>query len=459
MIAPDAMPSNVEAEAALIGAVMFDNRLVDALASEIDPGDFYEPLHGRLFQSICAIAATGASANPISLKPHFEHDEAIKSLGGVSYLAKLMGSGVASLGAKDFARQIRELRQRRDIIDCALDMQRQAADISSGNTPIDLVAGLEGALDGITRTHGDASDVTMAQCTASVIDDLQNGENGFASGCLPALDDRTGSLEAGDFVIVAGRPGMGKTALAISYALGVARQGKGVLFVSLEMPKVKLGQRMIADQCFEMGIPVDFRSIIRRDVTMDQVRSIKAAQTELDKLPLRIIDAGTLKVGNLAARVRRWKKRFEAIGAPLELVVVDYLQKVQPDTKGQGRYEHVTEVSDALDRMAKDNECAVMALAQLSRAVEQRPDKRPQMSDLRESGQIEQDADLVMLLYRDEYYLLADEPEKHADNRQVWESAMLQAQGKIEIIVAKSRNGVPGAVFGQFHGRYQAVRA
>ena len=251
---------------------------------------------------------------------------------------------------------------------------------------------------------------------------------------------------------------MGKTALALSYAIGAAQQGHGVLFVSLEMSSTELAARMVADLCFNGNDGVPYNAI-RDGVLNDwQADKVCKARDTMHRLPFHVVDAGQLTVGRLNTLIRRHARKMAARGHKLELVIVDYLQLLSSDARGRSNYETVSEVSRGLKAAAKDHGVAVFALAQLSREVEKRPDKRPQLSDLRDSGQIEQDADAVLFLLRPEYYHWQAEPEKDTSAWDKWEAELREMLGAIEFILAKRRNGVTGATFGSFYGTYQAVR-
>jgi replicative DNA helicase len=289
-----------------------------------------------------------------------------------------------------------------------------------------------------------------------VLDGFNNRETGVTSGIGP-IDEGLGALLPKQLAIVAGRPSMGKSAVASSYALGAAAMGHGTLFVSLEMSAEELGERIAADLCFDTSIQVPYSAITEKRVTPDQGRQICRAYDRLENMPLSIVDLASCTISKLNAIVRRHARRLAANGKKLELVIVDYLQLIRPDRHTENRTQEITQVSMGLKAIAKEHGVAIMALAQLSRSVEQRADKRPIMADLRESGQIEQDADAIMFLYRPEYYLKQAEPTDQAD-RAKWETMMADARGKIEFIVAKRRRGCTGTTHGRFYGAFQAVR-
>lgn len=273
----------------------------------------------------------------------------------------------------------------------------------------------------------------------------------------PPLDDLLGPIKPKQLVILAARPGMGKTATAISYAQGAAQLGHGVLFVSLEMSSTELAGRMVSDLCHDQEIDLPYNAV--RDGTLNRAQRdwIGRAREFAGELPFQVVDTGSLTVSRLSMLVRSHQRRMKAKGQELQLVVIDYLQLLQGDRRASA-YERISEISMGLKALAKDTGVGIMALAQLSRAVEQREDKRPMLSDLRDSGQIEQDADAVLFLLREEYYLWQEQREPHDPKFGDWQVAMADARNRIEFILAKRRNGTTGSAMGSFHGAYQAVR-
>jgi replicative DNA helicase len=446
--------ANVEAEAALLGALMHERSLIDPIADKVRGGDFFEPLHGRIFDAICKLHNEGKVATPITLKPLFEDDPSISEVGGPSYLVKIMGSsGVAVIGAKDFAADIRALSEKRALLE---GLHQAVVDgRKAESSPAELVSAVEAAIAGVTERDDAATQLSASEAVKRVLDGFNKREQGLVSGIGP-IDGGLGAILPKQLVIVAGRPSMGKSAVASSYALGAASRGHGVLFVSLEMSAEELGERIAADICFDTSVQVPYSSITDGKVTIEQGRQIARAIDRLDQIPLSIVDLASCTVSKLNALVRRHARRMAARGKKLDLVIVDYLQLVRPDRNVENRTQEITQVSMGLKAIAKQHGVAVMALAQLSRSVESRSDKRPIMADLRESGQIEQDADAIMFLFRPEYYLRQAEPTD--GDRFKWEQAMDEARGKIEFIVAKRRRGVTGTSHGRFFGAFQAVR-
>lgn len=440
--------ANIEAEAALLGALMQSAKLIDPVADRLTAGDFAEPLHGRIYAAIVGQHSLGKIVNPITLKPYFESDEAMKEVGGFAYLAQLTGSSAVMIGANSFAEQIRDLASRRRLIAGLTETIEAASDL---DMCVDRLASqADNAISALRDTGGAVGEYTAAEALDLALRAMDAPKRGIRSGRIPNLDRLLGPMRPGDMVIGAGRPGMGKSALALSYAIGVAQGGDGCLFVSLEMPAAQLAERMAADLCFDAK-PVPYSLIRDGDLQGDNLRQVMSAKDKLTAMPLTIVDRAGLTIGGLRRLVTRHARRFKAQGKPLGLVVVDYLQLLRPDSK-LNAYEAASEASRALKEIAKEHGVAVFALAQLSREVEKRADKRPQLSDLRESGQIEQDADAVIFLLRQEYYLRQAEP------TDATRSALLQCEGKVELILAKRRNGPTGSVVADFYTQFQAVR-
>ena len=447
--------ANIEEEAALLGALMRERSLIDPVADIISQEDFAEPLHGRIFSAIVKLHSEGKSATPVTVKPLFDDDPGMAEVGGPSYLVTIMGTtGIEVVGAKGFAEDIRSLSEKRRILSRLSEalIEGRKADV----TPAELINTVEQAIAPVAERSSAIVHLSAADAVKRVLDGFSEPRRGVSSGILP-IDSGIGSILPKQLAIVAGRPSMGKSAVASSYALGAAMAGHGVLFISLEMSAEELGERIAADLCFDSNVQVPYSCITEGRVTSEQGRQIARAYERLQSIPLTIIDVASCTIGKLNSLVRRHSRRMAANGKKLELVIVDYLQLVRPDRNTENRTQEITQVSMGLKAIAKEHGVGVMALAQLSRSVEQRADKRPQMSDLRESGQIEQDADKIMFLYRPEYYLKQSEPADPSD-RQKWESLMDEARGKIEFIVAKHRRGCTGTSHGRFYGAFQAVR-
>jgi replicative DNA helicase len=301
--------------------------------------------------------------------------------------------------------------------------------------------------------------VSGAEAVADLIKGFDEPKGGVTCGTIPELDRVLGKLRKKQLIILGARPGMGKTAVAVSYAVGAAKQGFGVLFVSLEMSSRELAGRMVADLCWTGGDnSVPYQAIVDQRLSDFHMRRVCEAESRMHGLPLEIIDASTLKTGQLKRLIKRHKRRFESRGQNLDLVIVDYMQLMHTDHRANSQYERISEISQSLKATAKGFDVAVMALAQLSREVEKRPGKRPIRSDLRDSGQIEQDADTILFLLREEYYLNEARPPEASPKFLAWQESMDMVKGRIEFIVAKQRAGREGFAVGTFHAEYQAVR-
>lgn len=452
----DTLPHNVEHEASLLGSMLVTNDIIDMVADRLAPADFYASIHGDIFERAVAIYSKSGMVNPPSLVPYFKEDERIVQLGGVGYLAQLTGQVdyMAMGNCAALANEIAALARRRRIITGMREAAEAAGDLDRE------VSEAVGLADAAVEERGNDSvvEATGAECFDEMLDAYGREERGVTCGSIPSLDHVMGHALPGQLIIVGARPGMGKTALALSYSIGAARKGHGTLFVSLEMRKRELAQRMASDLCYD-GHEIPYAQIRDGRLDGDQRRKVEQARDLMRSLPFGVIDAGSLTIGRLAAMIRRTKRRMAAQGSSLDLVVVDYLQLLRAnETRGKSQYEQVSEISRTLKAIAKETGVAIMALAQLSREVEKRPDKRPMLSDLRDSGQIEQDADLVLFLFREEYYLSKEKPPQHNEKYTDWQGAIADARGKIDFIVAKRRNGVEGTATGRFHGEFQAVR-
>ena len=469
-----ALPQNVEAEAALLGALMIDNRLAEDIQLKLRPDHFHEPVHARIYESILKLIDRNMIASPVTLRPLFEADEEMKELGGPSYLAQLTGSGAAIIGARDFAEQIYELALLRALIGVGREMVESALDTSESVDPLGQIEAAETALYRVAEEGGGEGNVkSFAEATRMAVQMAEKALNtgGGLSGVTTGLDGlntRTGGLHHSDLTILAGRPGMGKTALATNIAFNAAQRyirdiedgiageksaGAAVAFFSLEMSADQLATRILAEQS---GIPSE--NLRMGKISQQDFRNLARAAAELESLPLYIDDTAGLTIAALRTRARRLKRQ-KGIG----MIVVDYLQLLQGTGRNsnENRVNEISEISRGLKTLAKELNVPVLALSQLSRAVEQREDKRPQLSDLRESGSIEQDADIVLFVYREEYYVQSREPKrpiegddaKVHDAHQEWARDMERVYGLAELIIAKQRHGATGKVKLKFESK------
>ena len=461
------LPQNIQAEAALLGALMVDNRLVEDVQLKLKSHHFFEPLHARIYDAILKLTDTNRIANPVTLKPLFEADEGMKEVGGPAYLAQLTGSGAAVIGARDFASQIYDLALLRALVGVGRELVEGALDTSEDVAPLAQIeraetelykVAEEGGAEGKAKTFGEATKEALQLAEKA----LNSGGHlsGFTTG-LDSLNSKIGGLHKSDLLILAGRPGMGKSSLATNIAFSAAKRlqqdqedgietaksaGTPVALFSLEISADQLATRILAEQS---GISSENLRMGR--ISQQEFRSLARAAAELQSLPLYIDDTPGLTIAALRARARRLKRQ-KGIG----MVIVDYLQLLQGTGKGSAgdnRVQEISEISRGLKQLAKELDVPVLALSQLSRAVEQREDKRPQLSDLRESGSIEQDADIVLFIYREDYYLAARQPADDHPEIDKWREEMARVYGLAEVIVAKQRHGSTGKVRVKFDSR------
>jgi replicative DNA helicase len=467
------LPQNVEAEAAMLGAMMIDNRLADDLLDKLEPEHFFEPLHGRIFAAIKTARVADMLATPVTLRPMFESDAGMKELGGPAYLAQLTGSGAGLIGARQFAQQIYDLAMLRTLVTVGRGLVERAMDTSEEVNPRAQIEAAEEELFKVAADGGTESAVkTFAQATTMAVKMAQRALNsgGHLSGITTGLDSvnsKIGGMHNSDLMILAGRPGMGKTSLATNIAFNAAQRymrdradgmehaasmGAKVAFFSLEMSADQLATRILAEQA-----RISSEALRMGKISRQEFNQLAAAAADLENLPLFIDDTAGLTIGGLHTRMRRLQRRHNN---EIGLVIIDYLQLLTGSAKasGDGRVQEISEISRGLKTLAKDMNVPVMALSQLSRAVEQREDKRPQLSDLRESGSIEQDADIVMFVFREDYYVAAKEPKRptEGDNARIfedhaqWATDMERVFGLAELIIAKQRHGATGKVLLKF---------
>jgi replicative DNA helicase len=435
-----AMPSNMEAEQALLGILLYENEALEG-AEELTPGDFFEPFHGRLFAEISSRVTAGRIAEPNGLKDVFAEDIVFQEMGGVRYFADIIEAAPPPKYVTGFASTIKSAAMGRRLIQTCWEIEDVAG---SGKLARDQLQAAEALLyqlaDETPGANGFAafSDVIARTLESANEAHMHKGAvTGLSTGLID-LDHKLGGLHPSDLLILAGRPSMGKTALATNIARHAARSGASVAFFSLEMSAEQLTLRMLAE---ETGISSD--TVRKGHTTPMEMSQLVDAGREIERLPMHIDATGGLSISSLVGRARRLKRR-----RGLDLVVVDYLQLVTTkDRRRSGsRTEEVTEITQALKALAKELAVPVLALSQLSRQVENREDKRPQLSDLRESGSIEQDADAVLFVYRESYYLGRAEPSEGTPKHLEWQIAMDTARHQAEVIIGKQRHGPIGTV-------------
>ncbi len=455
-------PHNIEAEQALLGAILINNDSFDRVASFLEVSHFYEPLHARIFEAVSKLISGGHIATPVTLKSYFDQDEALQEVGGAQYLARLAGAATTIINVAEYGRTIYDLAVRRDLIRVGEEIHNRAFDAGVDDPPSNQIMDAEqslyslaekGKYEGGFQSFSDS--MRMAVDMAAAAYERDGGLSGISTG-LRDLDEQMGGLQPSDLIIVAGRPSMGKTALATNIAFNVAKNYKAehhtdgtvevkdgaiVGFFSLEMSSEQLATRLLAEQS-----RVPSGKIRRGKIDENEWHQFVDASRELEGIPLYIDDTGGLNIASLAARARKLKRQ-----RGLGLIVVDYIQLLSGSGKsGDNRVQEVTEITTGLKALAKELNVPIMALSQLSRQVEARDDKRPQLSDLRESGSIEQDADVVTFVFREEYYVSRREPSEGTPEHLQWQTDMEAVFGKAEVIIGKQRHGPTGTVRLQF---------
>jgi replicative DNA helicase len=466
-------PHNLEAEQALLGAVLVNNLAYNRVSDFLRPEHFVDPLHGRIYDAMSRLIERNQIASPVTLKPYFEQDEGLMQAGGFVYLARLATQSAGIINAADYARLVHDLYLRRELIDIGEQTVNGAFQAEVDQTATDQIEIAEKRLFDLAQTGQVEGGfipfqraVTEAISMAEAAFKREGKLTGVATGLYP-LDRLLGGLHKSDLIILAGRPGMGKTALATNIAFHVANSytegvdengqravvdGGNVGFFSLEMSSEQLATRVLAEQA-----EVSSEKIRRGELNAQDFHNVVETSARLERIPLFIDDTPALTIAALRTRARRLMRQHG-----LQMLVVDYLQLLQPsgNSRQENRVQEISEITRGLKTLAKELNVPVLALSQLSRAVEQREDKRPQLSDLRESGSIEQDADVVMFVYREEYYHKQrppqqrdDEPmDKFHDRMDKWMQHGEEIYGQAEAIVAKQRHGPTGSVKLKFDG-------
>ncbi len=473
-IAQRTPPHNYEAEQALLGAVLLNNRAYEKVSEFLRPEHFADPVHGRLFAACGKLIERGQIANPVTLKTYFEHDGGLAEIGGTHYLAQLADAVVSIINAEDYGKLIHDLHLRRELIALGEDMVNEAFESAIERPAMDQIGGAEAKLyelatTGQTEGGFEAFGQVLVEAVrqAEAAHKRQGKLSGVPTG-LVDLDKKLGGLHPSDLLILAGRPSMGKTSLATNIAFNAARayaeeidtlghkravDGAVVAFFSLEMSSEQLASRILAEQA-----EIASHKIRQGEMTNDEFDNLAIAAQNLNRLPLYIDDTPALSISAVRTRSRRLKRQHG-----LGLVVVDYLQLLRgSNSNSENRVQEVSEITRGLKALAKELDVPVIALSQLSRAVESREDKRPQLSDLRESGSIEQDADVVMFVFREQYYLERAEPARRPEEAEdrfneryaKWQERCEQVWNTAEVIVAKQRHGPVGTVRLAFQGEF-----
>ena len=460
-------PNNVEAEQALLGAILVNNDAFYRVSDFLKSSHVHEPLHRRIFEVSAELIRMGKMANPVTIKTFLPADEKVGDITVSQYLARLAAEAVTIINAADYGRAIYDLATRRALITVGEDMVNIAYDAPVDMSPQAQIEDAErrlfelaetGRYDGGFESFTDAVKTAVDMANAAYMRD--GGLSGVATG-MRDLDRRMGGLQQSDLIVLAGRPGMGKTSLATNIAFNIAHayepaqqadgsfkaaNGGVIGFFSLEMSSEQLATRIISEQT-----EIPSSKIRRGEITESDFEKLVACSQTMQKIPLFIDQTGGISIAQLTARARRLKRQ-----RGLDVIVIDYIQLMTVSSKraSENRVQEITEITTGLKALAKELSVPIIALSQLSRQVESREDKRPQLSDLRESGSIEQDADVVMFVYREEYYLKNKEPKPGTDEYLKWEGEMNDARGKAEVIIAKQRHGPTGTVAMGFQGEY-----
>jgi len=456
-------PHNIEVEQALLGAILVNNEAYYRVSDFLEPPHFFEPIHGKIYEVAGSLVKAGKAATPVTLKTFLPADLDVAGLNASQYLARLAAEATTVINAGDYGRTIYDLALRRSLIIIGEEMVNVAYDSPVDLGPQSQIEDTERRLYELAETGKyDGGFQRFARALTTAVDMAahayqRDGKlSGLATG-LRDLDRMVGGLQSSDLVILAGRPGMGKTALATNLAYNIAKAWHGepqvdgrmktvnggiVGFFSLEMSAEQLATRIISEQT---TIP-SYR-IRRGEIQPTDFDRIAEAAREMETLPLYIDETGGLTIAQLAARARRLKRQ-----KGLDLLVIDYIQLLQGSSRraAESRVQEVTEITTSLKALAKELNLPILALSQLSRQVENREDKRPQLADLRESGSIEQDADVVMFVFREEYYLGMKEPRPGSPEHEKWLLDMSVVHGQAEVIIGKQRHGPTGTVKLQF---------
>jgi replicative DNA helicase len=463
---PRVAPHNLEAEQALLGAILFDNETFNRISPDLQERHFYDPVHGRIFAACAEMINSGQLADGLTLKDRFARDGGIKEIGGAVYLMRLMElAAPLSAQAQAYAELIHDLALRRQLIHVGNTITDLAVNPPDGANSKAIIEEAERTLFSLAETgttnrgfQDFKTALTASIDVATAAKNRGSDVSGIGTG-FRDLDHLLGGLHGSDLLILAGRPSMGKTALALNLAMNVARvkqkaieadpnaehTGGTVGFFSLEMSGEQLATRILSDFA-----EIESHKIRQGKITTEEYGRLADSAAMLHTLPLHVDETGGIAIGQLHNRARRLKRTHG-----LDLIVVDYLQLVTTGSKkSDGRVQEVSEVTQGLKAMAKDLNVPVLALSQLSRQVESREDKRPQLSDLRESGSIEQDADIVMFVYREEYYLSRAEPERGTDAHVQWQVKKDAVANRAELIIGKNRHGPIETVHLNFHGQY-----
>jgi replicative DNA helicase len=459
-------PNNLEAEQGLLGAILVNNRAFEKVGDFLSPEHFSDPVHGRIFEACRKLIDRGQIANPVTLKPLFDQDGALEGAGGAQYLVNLAASLVTVINAEDYGKSIKDCFLRRELIELGEQVVNEAYSHSIDLPAKEQIELAEGKLFSLAET--DSSEGGLQDFNTALVESIRMAEAAYkrdgglagVSSGFTDLDRQLGGFHPSDLLILAGRPAMGKTALATNIAFQIAAKNQPnadskkpiVAFFSLEMSSEQLATRILSETT-----SISSEKIRRGELSSADFQKLVKSSQEIESALLFIDDTPAITVSTLRTRARRLKRQHG-----LALIVVDYLQLMRPSMgdKADNRVQEVSMITQGLKAIAKELNVPVLALSQLSRAVEQREDKRPVLADLRESGSIEQDADVVMFVFREEYYLDKSEPvqrveegdERYHERHDKWMELRNRVHGKAEVIIGKQRHGPTGTVTMHFEG-------
>mgnify|MGYP001196507336 FL=1 len=453
------LPHNLEAEQALLGAILLNNDILYDINEVIDANHFFESIHVKIYEVINKIAAKGQLATPITLKSYFEVEKNLEDIGGSSYLARLANAAVSLEYAKNYAQIIYDLAVRRSLYDLGGKLSYNAIQSEMDTNPSDLVEDAERDLYQIaekgTSTHNvQTFKSSMEEAVELMKKAYEKDSNvvGIETN-FKDLDQKLGGLHNSDLLILAGRPSMGKTSLATNIAFNIAKKAhensdteSNVAFFSLEMSAEQLATRILSEQA-----KISSNDIRRGNLSESDLDNLVGVSKSILEIPLFIDDTPAINMATLASRARRIKRKHG-----LGIIIIDYLQLLRPakGLRNDGRVQEVSEITQGLKALAKEMNIPILALSQLSRQVEQRDDKKPQLSDLRESGSIEQDSDVVMFIFREEYYLEKTEPAPGTADYIDWQQKMDEIHGQAELLISKQRHGPTGNIRLSFESKF-----
>ena len=448
------LPNNIEAEQSVIGSILVSNEMFDEINMIVTSKYFYDPMHQKIFSAIEKLIYSGMLANPITLKNYFEKEK--DEINVPDYLIKITKFSTSSRQTTEYSKLIYDLYVKRELIKISEDVIDTAKLNDLDNDGKKIIETFEKSLFDLAEKGSFSNtlvkfDEAMRQTIEMASNAYKNEEGivGVPTG-LTDLDDRLGGLHKSDLLIIAGRPSMGKTALATNIAFHAAKKiqddGKksSIAFFSLEMSSEQLSTRILAEQS-----RIKSNDIRRGKISEDQFDKFIETSKNISELPLYIDETPAISIAALSNRARKIKRLYG-----LDMVVIDYIQLMSASNFREGRVQEISEITQGLKALAKELSVPVLALSQLSRAVEQRDDKKPQLADLRESGSIEQDADVVMFVYREAYYLERKEPRPATVEHAEWQAKMNEVANLAEIIIGKQRHGPTGNIMLEFEAMF-----